>query len=51
MSVNLTREQKLQGYKIRLNILKGRGEKNIKCPGVTRKLQRRIVKLEEELGI
>ena len=51
MSMNLTKEQKLNGYQIRLNNLKGRGDKNRKCPGVVRKLNRRIVKLQEELGI
>ena len=45
-----TKEQKLQVYKQRLAVLAGRGEKNIKAPGVVRKLKRRIVKLEE-LGI
>ena len=51
MSVNLTKEQKLAGYQLRLHNLKGRGDKNRKCPGVVRKLNRRIVKLQEELGI
>lgn len=51
MSMNLTKEQKLQGYQIRLNVLKGRGDKNIKCPGVVRKLNRKIMKLQNELGI
>ena len=51
MSVKLTKEQKLSGYQARLNVLKGRGDKNIKCPGVVRKLNRRIVKLQDELGI
>ena len=51
MSMNLTKEQKLVGYQNRLNILKSRGDKNIKCPGVVRKLSRKIVKLQNELGI
>ena len=51
MSMNLTKEQKLNGYQIRCNILKERGDKNLKCPGVVRKLQRKIVKLPNELGI
>lgn len=51
MSMNLTKEQKLNGYQIRYNILKERGDKNIKCPGVVRKLKRKITKLQNELGI
>ena len=51
MSMNLTKEQKMIGYQNRLNILKSRGDKNIKCPGVVRKLSRKIVKLQNELGI
>jgi hypothetical protein len=49
--MNLTKEQKLNGYQIRYSILKERGDKNIKCPGVVRKLKRKIVKLQNELGI
>lgn len=45
-----TNEQKLQAYEQRLAVLKGRGEKNMKAPGVVRKLNRRIMKLKE-LGI
>lgn len=51
MSMNLTKEQKLNGLQIRLNNLKGRGDKNIKSPGVVRKLQRKIVKLQNDMGI
>jgi hypothetical protein len=40
-----------ESYQNRLNNLKGRGDKNIKCPGVVRKLNRRIMKLQDELGI
>jgi hypothetical protein len=47
----MTKEQKLASYQNRLNNLKGRGDKNIKCPGVVRKLNRRIMKLQDELGI
>lgn len=47
----MTKEQKLASYQNRLNNLKGRGDKNIKCPGVVRKLNRKIMKLQNELGI
>lgn len=47
----MTKEQKLVSYQNRLNNLKSRGDKNIKCPGVVRKLNRKIVKLQNELGI
>ena len=43
MGINLTKEQQLQGYQIRLNNLRGRGDKNIKCPGVVRKIKRKII--------
>ncbi len=46
MSMNLTKEQKVSGYQLRLNALQSRGDKNIKCPGVVRKLKRKIVKLQ-----
>ena len=51
MSLNRTKEQKLQAYMNRITVLKGRGDKNAKCPGVVRKLSRRVRKLEQELGI
>lgn len=51
MSLNRTKEAKLQAYRNRIAVLKSRGDKNIKCPGVVRKLSRRVRKLEQELGI
>lgn len=42
----MTNEQRLNALKVRLNILKGRGDKNLDCPGVLRKLNRKIRKLE-----
>lgn len=45
----MTKEQKLQSLKVRLNTLKARGRYE-DCPGVYNKLKRRIYKLEEELN-
>lgn len=42
----MTNEQKLNALKVRLNVLKGRGEKNLDCPGVLRKINRKIRNLE-----
>ena len=50
MAMMMTKEQKLQSYKQRLAVLTGRGEKNMKSPGVVTKLKRRIAKLED-MGI
>lgn len=47
--VNLSKEAKLLVLKNRLHVLKGRGEKNMKCPGVVKKLTRQVNKLESEL--
>ena len=49
--LNLTKEGRLLVLRNRLHNLKGRGEKNMKCPGVVRKLTRQISNLERELGI
>ena len=47
MAVMMTNEQKLLSYKQRMAVLIGRGEKNMKSPGVVSKLKRRISKLED----
>ena len=47
----MTKENQLMLLNARLQLLRGRGEKNVKCPGVTRKLIRQINKLEKELSI
>jgi len=43
-----TIEQSIAAKKNRLNKLIGRGERNIKCPGVVRKLRREIRNLEAQ---
>ena len=43
-----TIEQSITAKKNRLNKLIGRGERNIKCPGVVRKLRREIRNLEAQ---
>lgn len=43
----MTKEDKLMLAKRRLGILQGRGDRNIKCPGVMRKLRREIRNLEK----
>lgn len=43
----MSKEQKLALIKNRLAILKG-SPKNIKCPGVVRKLERQVRKMENE---
>lgn len=45
----MTREDKLIAKTNRLNTLKNRGNKNIKCPGVVKKLTREIRNLEKEV--
>lgn len=42
----MTREQKLALMKNRLSTLEG-SPKNLKCPGVTRKLRRQIRNMEQ----
>lgn len=42
-------QQKIEAKKNRLNKLVGHGERNIKCPGVIRKLKREIRNLEKEV--
>ena len=42
----MTRKDKLLAKKNRLNTIEGRGNKNIKCPGVVKKLKREIRNLE-----
>ncbi len=49
--VNVSKEGKLLILKNRLHVLSGRGDKNLKCPGVVKKLKRQIRNLETELGI
>ena len=49
--VNVSKEGKLLILKNRLHVFSGRGDKNLKCPGVIRKLTRQIRNLEAELGI
>lgn len=44
----MTREDKLMIMKNRLATLKG-SKKNIKCPGVVRKLERQVRNLEAEM--
>ena len=44
--MEMSREQKLALMKDRANKLANRGQKNIKAPGVLRKLNRRIYKFE-----
>ena len=51
MSLNRTKEQKVLAYQNRIAILKSRGDKNEKCPGIVRKLNRKLVKLQAELGM
>lgn len=46
----MTREDKLLAKRNRLNTLKNRGDKNIKCPGVVKKLMREIRNLEQEVN-
>lgn len=46
LEVFMTKEEKLNLKKIRLATLEARGEKNIKCGGVLRKLRREIRNLE-----
>lgn len=43
-----TIEQSINAKKNRLNKLIGRGERNVKCPGVVRKLRREIRNLEAQ---
>lgn len=45
----MTNKDKLSAKKNRLNTLKNRGNKNIKCPGVIKKLTREIRNLEQEV--
>ena len=47
--MKLSKENKLMATQIRLDVLKGRGEKNAKCPGVVRKLTRKVRNLEQKL--
>lgn len=49
--VNVSKEGRLLILKNRLHVLSNRGDKNLKCPGVIRKLTRQIRNLESELGI
>lgn len=42
----MTKKDKLLAKKNRLNTIEGRGNKNIKCPGVVKKLKREIRNLE-----
>ena len=51
MALNISKEARLAMLTTRLHVLKGRGDKNVKCPGVVRKLNRQIMKLEQELGV
>lgn len=51
MAYNRTNEQKLLAYENRVGVLKSRGDKNAKCPGIVRKLNRKIMKLHSELGM
>lgn len=51
MAYNRTNEQKLLAYQNRITVLKSRGDKNEKCPGIVRKLNRKLVKLQAELGM
>ena len=43
-----TIEQSIAAKKNRLNKLIGRGDRNVKCPGVIRKLRREIRNLEAQ---
>ena len=48
--MNLSKDAKLVMAQRRLDLLKNRGDKNFKCPGVVRKLSRQIRNLERELA-
>jgi hypothetical protein len=50
MAMNLPKEAQLAMAQRRLDLLKNRGDKNFKCPGVVRKLSRQIRNLERELA-
>ena len=50
MAMNISREARLVMAQSRLNVLKNRGDKNLKCPGVIRKITRQIRNLERELA-
>ena len=45
----MTKEQELTKLKVRLNTIKARG-KDEDCPGVRRKIERKIRNLERELN-
>ena len=50
MAMNLSKDAKLALAQRRLDLLKNRGDKNFKCPGVLRKISRQIRNLERELA-
>lgn len=50
MAMNLSKDAKLAMAQRRLGLLKNRGDKNLKCPGVVRKISRQIRNLERELA-
>lgn len=47
----MTIEQKICAKQNRLNNLIGRGDRNIKCPGVVRKLKREIRNLKKRSAV
>lgn len=42
----MTREDKINALKVRIKKLEGRGDKNLKAPGVLRKLNRELRNLK-----
>lgn len=45
----MTKVERMNQLKVRIHLLEGRGDKNIKSPGVLRKLKREYYKLSNEL--
>lgn len=43
----MTNEEKILQLKVRINLLESRGEKNLKAPGVLKKLRRELRNLED----